>query len=53
VFRLMPEQVLQATDPKFKVQKTSEMFASSPSLVFSQTYGSEILEHMSCWVSLE
>lgn len=50
VFRLMPEQVLQGTDPKYKVHKTSEMFASAPSLAFSQAYSSEMLEHMSCWV---
>jgi hypothetical protein len=49
----MPEQVLQTKDPKFKLQKTSEMFSSAPSLVFSQTCSSEMLEHMSCWVSFE
>lgn len=46
----MPEQVLQTKDPRFKLQKTSEMFSSAPPLVFSQTYSSEMLEHMSCWV---
>jgi hypothetical protein len=49
----MPEQVLQTKDPRYKLQKTSEVFSSAPSLVFSQTYSSEMLEHMSCWVSFE
>jgi len=53
VFRLMPEQVLQTKDPKFKLQKTSEMFSTAPFLVFCQTRSSEILEQMSCWVSFE
>jgi hypothetical protein len=48
----MPEQVLKGTDPKCKVPKTSQMFASAPSLEFSQAYSSEMLEHISCWVSL-
>ncbi|XP_033608921.1 E3 ubiquitin-protein ligase listerin-like, partial [Cryptotermes secundus] len=50
VFRLMPVQVLQGTDPKYKVHKASEMFTSPPSLAFSQAYSSEMLEYMSCWV---
>lgn len=50
LFRLMPEEVLYTTDPKFKLQKTSEMFSSPPSLEYSKAYSSEMLEHLSCWV---